>query len=151
MNAASPDLSIAVTASDMSKHAKCTSAPTSLIALLAASQTCGPAARIPSIDGILAAGPHVCDAANKAIKDVGADVHLACFDMSDAVTAMLRSGDASFTIDQQQRLQGYMPIIVLHLYNTNAGMLPGANIPSGPGFVDASNIDNVASQAGVNR
>ena len=38
------------------------------------------------------------------------------------------------------RLQGYMPIIVLHLYNTNAGMLPGANIPSGPGFVDASNI-----------
>ncbi|GIR83498.1 MAG: hypothetical protein CM15mP85_01220 [Rhodobacterales bacterium] len=42
----------------------------------------------PSIDGILAAGPHVCDAAaNKAIKDVGADVHLACFDMSDAVTA----------------------------------------------------------------
>ena len=99
----------------------------------------------PSIDGILAAGPHVCDAANKAIKDVGADVHLACFDMSDAVTAMLRSGDASFTIDQQQRLQGYMPIIVLHLYNTNAGMLPGANIPSGPGFVDASNIDNVAS------
>jgi len=105
----------------------------------------------PSIDGILAAGPHVCDAANKAIKDVGADVHLACFDMSDAVTAMLRSGDAAFTIDQQQRLQGYMPIIVLHLYNTNAGMLPGANIPSGPGFVDASNIDSVASQAGVNR
>ena len=105
----------------------------------------------PSIDGILAAGPHVCDAANKAIKDVGADVHLACFDMSDAVTAMLRSGDASFTIDQQQRLQGYMPVIVLHLYNTNAGMLPGANIPSGPGFVDASNIDNVASQAGINR
>ena len=82
---------------------------------------------------------------------VGADVHLACFDMSDDVTAMLRSGDASFTIDQQQRLQGYMPIIVLHLYNTNAGMLPGANIPSGPGFVDASNIDNVASQAGINR
>ena len=32
-----------------------------------------------------------------------------------------------------------MPIIVLHLYNQNAGLLPGANIPSGPGFVDASN------------
>ena len=42
----------------------------------------------PSIDGILAAGPHVCDAANKAIKDVGADVHLACFDISDTVTAV---------------------------------------------------------------
>jgi simple sugar transport system substrate-binding protein len=105
----------------------------------------------PSIDGILAAGPHVCDAANKAIKDVGADVHLACFDLSDAVMDMIENGDASFTIDQQQRLQGYMPVIVLHLYNTNAGLLPGANIPSGPGFVDKSNYKSVLSQAGVNR
>jgi simple sugar transport system substrate-binding protein len=64
---------------------------------------------------------------------------------------MINAGDAAFTIDQQQRLQGYMPVIVLHLYNTNAGMLPGANIPSGPGFVDKSNAASVASQAGVNR
>lgn len=105
----------------------------------------------PSIDGVLAIGPHVCAAANKAIKDVGADVHLACFDLSPEVMDMIKAGDAAFTIDQQQRLQGYMPVIVLHLYNTNAGMLPGANIPSGPGFVDASNADSVASQAGVNR
>lgn len=104
-----------------------------------------------SIDGVLAIGPHVCDAANKAIKDVGADVHLACFDLSPAVIDMIEAGDAAFTIDQQQRLQGYMPIIVLHLYNTNAGMLPGANIPSGPGFVDASNAAAVKAQAGVNR
>ena len=105
----------------------------------------------PSIDGVLAVGPHVCAAANKAIKDVGADVHLACFDLSPEVMDMIQNGDASFTIDQQQRLQGYMPVIVLHLYNTNAGMLPGANIPSGPGFVDSSNAASVASQAGVNR
>ena len=64
---------------------------------------------------------------------------------------MIKEGDEAFTIDQQQRLQGYMPVIVLHLYNTNAGMLPGANIPSGPGFVDKSNAASVASQAGVNR
>ncbi len=105
----------------------------------------------PGIDGVLAVGPHVCAAANKAIKDVGADVHLACFDLSPEVMDMIKAGDAAFTIDQQQRLQGYMPVIVLHLYNTNAGMLPGANIPSGPGFVDASNAESVASQAGVNR
>ena len=105
----------------------------------------------PSIDGVLAVGPHVCEAANKAIKDVGADVHLACFDLSPGVMDMIEAGDAAFTIDQQQRLQGYMPIIVLHLYNTNAGLLPGANIPSGPGFVDASNAAAVKDQAGVNR
>lgn len=104
-----------------------------------------------SIDGVLAVGPHVCEAANKAIKDVGADVHLACFDLSPGVMDMIEAGDAAYTIDQQQRLQGYMPIIVLHLYNNNAGLLPGANIPSGPGFVDASNAASVKAQAGVNR
>jgi simple sugar transport system substrate-binding protein len=104
-----------------------------------------------SIDGVLAVGPHVCEAAHKAIEAVGADVHLACFDLSPGVMDLIQSGDAAFTIDQQQRLQGYMPVIVLHLYNNNAGLLPGANIPSGPGFVDISNAASVADQAGVNR
>jgi len=105
----------------------------------------------PDIDGLLAVGPHVCEAANKAVQEVGADVHLACFDLSPGVMNMIESGDAAFTIDQQQRLQGYMPVIVLHLYNNSAGLLPGANIPSGPGFVDKSNASSVSELAGVDR
>lgn len=104
-----------------------------------------------SIDGVLAVGPHVCEAAAKAIEAVGADVHLACFDLSPGVMQLIQDGVASFTIDQQQYLQGYMPVIVLHLYNNYAGLLPGANIPSGPGFVDSSNAAAVAAEAGVNR
>ena len=103
------------------------------------------------VDALLAVGPHVCVAAAAAVKEVGAKVHLACFDLSPEVINLIQAGDVAFTIDQQQRLQGYMPIIVLHLYNQNAGLLPGANIPSGPGFVDASNAAGVAAQAGVNR
>ena len=103
------------------------------------------------IDALLAVGPHVCVAAAAAVKEVGAEVHLACFDLSPEVINLIQSGDVAYTIDQQQRLQGYMPIIVLHLFNQNAGLLPGANIPSGPGFVDASNAAGVAAQAGVNR
>ena len=34
---------------------------------------------------------------------------------------------------------------------SSAGLLPGANIPSGPGFVDASNAANVAALAGIDR
>ncbi len=105
----------------------------------------------PEIDGLLAVGPHVCDAAADAVEEVGAEVHLACFDLSPEVINLIIEGKVQYTIDQQQRLQGYMPVIVLHLYNTNAGMLPGASIPSGPGFVDASNAAGVAEQAGVNR
>ncbi|CAM9960098.1 MAG: LacI family transcriptional regulator [Mameliella sp.] len=104
-----------------------------------------------SIDGLLAAGPHVCEAAWAAIEEVGADIHLACFDLSPGVMDLIEAGNVAYTIDQQQRLQGYMPVIVLHLYNTNAGMLPGSNVPSGPGFVDATNAGDVKSQAGVNR
>ena len=35
-----------------------------------------------SIDSILVAGPHVCDAAAKAVSEVGANIHLSCFDLS---------------------------------------------------------------------
>jgi simple sugar transport system substrate-binding protein len=104
-----------------------------------------------SIDGVLAVGPHVCEAATKAIEAVGADVHLACFDLSPGVMDMIEDGRASFTIDQQQRLQGYMPVIVLHLYNNHAGLLPGNNIASGPGFVDKSNAAQVKALAGIDR
>ncbi|MFD0915172.1 substrate-binding domain-containing protein [Pseudahrensia aquimaris] len=106
----------------------------------------------PSINGVMAAGPHVCAAAAEAIAEVGADgTHLSCFDLSPEVMKLIKEDKVAYTIDQQQRLQGYMPVIVLHLYNSNAGMLPGSNIPSGPGFVDKSNAAQVESQAGVNR
>lgn len=105
----------------------------------------------PEIDGLLATGPHVCEAAAAAVAEVGAEVHLSCFDLSPGVINLINDGSVQYTIDQQQRLQGYLPVIFLHLYNANAGMLPGANVPSGPGFVDATNASAVAEQAGVNR
>lgn len=105
----------------------------------------------PEIDSLLAVGPHVCEAAAAAVKEVGAQIHLACFDMTPGVINLIKDGDVAYTIDQQQYLQGYMPVAVLHLYNTNAGMMPGSNIPSGPGFVDASNAAAVEVQAGVTR
>src|SRR6056300_654230 len=103
------------------------------------------------IDAILSVGPHVCEAVDKALADLGMTVHHSCFDLSPAVMDLIGSGRVAFTIDQQQRLQGYMPVIVLHLYNNSAGLLPGANIPSGPGFVDKSNASSVAALAGIDR
>ena len=105
----------------------------------------------PDVDAVLSVGPHVCDAVSKALDDLGMTVHHSCFDLSPAVMDLINAGKVAFTIDQQQRLQGYVPIIVLHLYNTGAGLLPGANIPSGPGFVDKSNASSVAALAGIDR
>ena len=103
------------------------------------------------VDAVLSVGPHVCDAVSKALDDLGMTVHHSCFDLSPAVMDLINAGKVAFTIDQQPRLQGYMPIIVLHLYNNGAGLLPGANIPSGPGFVDKSNASSVAALAGIDR
>ena len=105
----------------------------------------------PDVDALLSVGPHVCDAVAKAVDDLGVTVHHSCFDLSPAVMDLINAGKVAFTIDQQPRLQGYMPIIVLHLYNNGAGLLPGANIPSGPGFVDKSNASSVAALAGIDR
>ncbi len=105
----------------------------------------------PDVDAVLSVGPHVCAGVQKAIDDLGMSVHHSCFDLSPEVMDLINAGKVQFTIDQQQRLQGYMPVIVLHLYNNGAGLLPGANIPSGPGFVDKSNASAVASLAGVDR
>ena len=106
----------------------------------------------PDVDAVLSVGPHVCEGVAKAMDDLGmTGIHHACFDLSPGVMDLIGAGKVSFTIDQQQRLQGYMPIIVLHLYNNSAGLLPGANIPSGPGFVDKSNAASVAALAGIDR
>ena len=104
-----------------------------------------------SIDSLLAVGPHVCEAAAAAVEEAGSNVHLSCFDLTPGVISLINDGKVAYSIDQQQRLQGYMPVVVLHLFNSNAGMLPGSNINSGPGFVDKSNASAVAEQAGTNR
>ena len=103
----------------------------------------------PDVDAVLSVGPHVCVGVQQAIDELGMSVHHSCFDLSPPVMDLINAGKVQYTIDQQQRLQGYMPIVVLHLYNNGAGLLPGANIPSGPGFVDKSNASSVASLAGV--
>ena len=105
----------------------------------------------PDVDAVLSVGPHVCVGVQQAIDELGMSVHHSCFDLSPPVMDLINEGKVAFTIDQQQRLQGYMPVVVLHLYNNGAGLLPGANIPSGPGFVDKSNASSVAALAGIDR
>ena len=105
----------------------------------------------PDVDAVLSVGPHVCVGVQQAIDELGMSVHHSCFDLSPPVMDLINAGKVQYTIDQQQRLQGYMPIVVLHLYFNGVGLLPGANIPSGPGFVDKSNASSVASLAGVDR
>ena len=104
----------------------------------------------PETDSIMAVGPTGCDPSIAAIEELGADVILGCFDLGPAIVDGIVSGTVDYAIDQQQFLQGYIPIVVLAL-NTRNGTLPGNSINSGPGFVTADNVAQVQALAGVER
>jgi len=56
----------------------------------------------------------------------------------------------SFAIDQQQYLQGYLPIVLL-TQHALYGVMPAAHIQTGPGFVTPENAAMVMalSEAGI--
>lgn len=92
------------------------------------------------IDGILTLNPVIAMAAHDAIAAAGGSQKLATFDLSPDVLAAIEGGEMLFAVDQQQYLQGYLPVVLLYLYDTNLNTV-GGGLPvlTGPGFVDQSN------------
>ncbi len=99
----------------------------------------------PSIDGIMTLGPTGASPAIKALQDLNklGQIKLATFDLSSDVLNGIKSGQILFAIDQQQYLQGYLPIVLLTLYKTNLNTVANSVIQTGPGFVTSSNVTQV--------
>lgn len=122
-----------------------TGAANSIVAALQADST---------IDGIMALGPTGAAPALVALNQLGkaGQIHLATFDLSPDVLQAIKAGTIDFAIDQQQFLQGYLPIQILTYYDLY-GLLPGGGAPiyTGPGFVTKHNVDTVIANAGTTR
>ncbi len=101
-----------------------------------------------AIDGVLTLNPVIAIAARDAIKAAGGNQKLATFDLSPDVLKAIEDGEIMFAIDQQQYLQGYLPVVFLYLYKTNLNTV-GGGLPvlTGPGFVDKSNAAAVKDLA----
>ena len=97
-----------------------------------------------SFDGVIALNPDIASAATTAIKGASSNAKLATFDLSPNVLKDIQSGDVQFAVDQQQYLQGYLPVVFLKLYRENANTV-GGGLPvlTGPGFVDKTNVATV--------
>jgi simple sugar transport system substrate-binding protein len=97
------------------------------------------------IDGIMALGPTGAAPALMAIQDAGVtdSVKLATFDLSPEVLQGIQDGTVLFAIDQQQYMQGYLPIVFLSLYVRNGNTVAQDIVMTGPGFVDSTNVDQV--------
>ena len=105
-----------------------------------------------SIDGFLGVGPVITLSGLRAANDLGRDVVVGGFDLTPELLGEIEAGNILFTVDQQQYLQGYLPILQLFLFQTNSNTIGGGlPILTGPGFVDASNAADVLalSQAGT--
>jgi simple sugar transport system substrate-binding protein len=102
----------------------------------------------PSIDGVLTLNPGVAVSARDAIVEADSDATLATFDLSGDVIDAIEAGEIVFAVDQQQYLQGYLPISFLKLYSENLNTVGGGRpVLTGPGFVDADNAAEVADLA----
>jgi simple sugar transport system substrate-binding protein len=101
-----------------------------------------------SVTAILTLNPDIAVAARDAVQGASSDAKLATFDLSGDVVKAVKAGEIEFAVDQQQYLQGYLPVVFLTLFNTNANTV-GGGLPvlTGPGFVDKSNADTVEQLA----
>jgi simple sugar transport system substrate-binding protein len=89
------------------------------------------------VDTILALGASTAgEPSLAAVKAVGKSgkINVATFDMSPGFLKAIAAGEAAFAIDQQQFLQGYLPVIFLANY-AKYGLIPGGNVASGPNLI----------------
>jgi simple sugar transport system substrate-binding protein len=70
---------------------------------------------------------------------------VATFDPNAEVLNDIKAGTMSFAVDQQQYLQGYLPIVILDLYKKHEGNTVGADtsVPTGPLLIDKTNVSKV--------
>jgi simple sugar transport system substrate-binding protein len=101
-----------------------------------------------SVDSVLALNPDIAVAARDAVQGASSEAKVATFDLSGDVVAAIKNGEIEFAVDQQQYLQGYLPVVFLTLFNENANTV-GGGLPvlTGPGFVDKNNADTVEKLA----
>jgi len=103
-------------------------------------------------DGVLALGPTGAAPALAALQAAGklGQIKLGTFDLSADVLSAVAAGNMLFAIDQQQYLQGYLPIVILTLFKLYL-LLPGGGQPvlTGPNLVlkdTASRVIDLSKQ-----
>lgn len=100
--------------------------------------------RNPDVEGLLAVGPVGMHPSLDALRQEGVidDMVVGSFDLSPEILEAVESGEMAFAIDQQQYLQGYLPIVLLKEFN-KYGVMPAGIVRTGPGFVTQDNAADV--------
>lgn len=101
-----------------------------------------------TIDAVLTLNSAVAAVAVESVADAGSDAQIATFDLNQDVISGIQDGSIAFAVDQQQYEQGYLPVVMLKLYAENLNTVGGGQpVLTGPGIVDATNVDEIADLA----
>jgi simple sugar transport system substrate-binding protein len=96
------------------------------------------------LDGFLGLDP---DVTIPCISSVPKGTKIGTFDVGGAIKE-IRAGRMLFAIDQQQYLQGYLPVVFAVLYQTNLNTVGnGQPVLTGPGIINKANAARVATLA----
>lgn len=102
----------------------------------------------PAIDYIVTLGAQFALNAVSATDGAGSEARIGTFDTNAALVEAVKEGTVEWAIDQQPYLQGYMAVDAIWLYINNGNTIGGGqSVPTGPAFIDSSNIDAVAEFA----
>jgi len=97
--------------------------------------------RLRKVDAVLTLGPISAIPTMRAVKKARLlrHIYFATFDVSKEILAGINKEVIDFAIDQQQYLQGYMPIVVLSQM-LKYGVIQSGDIHSGPSFITKKNV-----------
>lgn len=121
----------------------------------AASNPSGSAAQViaylqahPGINAIMTLNNAIAQGIQTALPS-GSTIKLATFDLNQWDISAVKSGTVDFVVDQQQYLQGYLPVLFLQLYKAHFGASVGGGttVPTGPLLVDKTNVSSVEAGA----
>jgi simple sugar transport system substrate-binding protein len=97
-----------------------------------------------SLDSFLGLDP---DVTIPCIPSCPSGTKIGTFDVGGAIK-QIQQGKMLFAIDQQQYLQGYLPVVFAVLYVTNLNTVGnGAPVLTGPGIINKANASKVAALA----
>ena len=97
------------------------------------------------VDGIMALGPLGAIPIVSLLKDIDPHkkISMATFDFTPEIIDGIMDGHIVFALDQQQYLQGYLPIVLMDLYITNKNTPAYKKLETGPSIINIENAQDV--------
>ncbi len=99
----------------------------------------------PDIDAMFAIGDGDTNATVSGIAQAGkaGQVHVCGMNFNDSILANIQAGTQACAVDQQGYQQGFFAVSILNNFVNYGVTIPTREILTGPGIVDASNVEQV--------